>query len=90
MTKTLLLGLRDTRLRTCRGGTLEANLPVSRPTSSPQCTIACGTIQPLAHVLGVECSTPTAGPPWPSLETPARMYCGGDFVARLLGDFSGG
>ena len=27
--------LRDTRLRACRGGTLEANLPVSRPTSSP-------------------------------------------------------
>ena len=60
MAKTPFLGLRDTRLRTCRGGTLEANLPVSRPTSSPQCTIACGTIQPLAHVLGVECSTPTA------------------------------
>ena len=35
MTKTPFLGLRDTRLRACRGGTLEANLPVSRPTSSP-------------------------------------------------------
>ena len=35
MTKTPFLGLRDTRLHACRGGTLEANLPVSRPTSSP-------------------------------------------------------
>ena len=112
-------------------------------------------------MLGVECSTPTAGPPWPSLETPhrearrpkvpthapraraqrqrlerhvtrtprlpctrrgpasycprprssacettayargsrghpagletpARTYCGGDLVARLLNDFNGG
>ena len=24
------------------------------------------------------------------LEMPARAYCGGDFVARLLNDFSGG
>ena len=35
MTKTPFLGLRDTRLRACRGWTLEANLPVSRPTYSP-------------------------------------------------------
>ena len=35
MIKTPFLGLRDTRLCAYRGGTLEANLPVSRPTSSP-------------------------------------------------------
>ena len=29
------LGLRDTRVRACHIGTLEAILPVSRPTSSP-------------------------------------------------------
>ena len=28
--------------------------------------------------------------PWLDLEMPARMYCGGDFVARLLNDFNGG
>jgi len=28
--------------------------------------------------------------PWLGLETLARAYCGGDFVARLLNDFSGG
>ena len=27
---------------------------------------------------------------WLDLEMPARAYCGGDFVARLLNDFSGG
>ena len=41
-------------------------------------------------MLGVECSTPTAGPPWPGLETPARTYCGGDLVATLLNDLNGG
>ena len=28
--------------------------------------------------------------PWLGLEMPARAYCGGDFVARLLNDFNGG
>jgi hypothetical protein len=28
--------------------------------------------------------------PWLGLETPARTYCGGNFVARLLNDFNGG
>ena len=35
MTKTPFLGLRDNRLHAYRSETLEANLPVSRPTSSP-------------------------------------------------------
>ena len=35
MSKTPFLGLRDNRLHACRSETLEANLPVSRPTSSP-------------------------------------------------------
>ena len=52
MSKTPFLGLRDNRLRTRRSETLEANLPVSRPTSSPQCTFASGTIQPLVHACG--------------------------------------
>ena len=30
------------------------------------------------------------GTPWLDLEMPARAYCGGDFVARLLNDFNGG
>ena len=33
---------------------------------------------------------PTTKTPRLGLETPARTYCGGDFVARLLNDFSGG
>ncbi len=32
----------------------------------------------------------TTKTPWLGLETPARTYCGGDFVARLLNDFNGG
>ena len=28
--------------------------------------------------------------PWLDLETPARAYCGGDFVAKLLNDFYSG
>ena len=35
MSKTPFLGLRDNCLCSCRGGTPEVNLPVSRPTSSP-------------------------------------------------------
>ena len=32
----------------------------------------------------------TTKTPWLGLEAPARTYCGGDFVARLLNDFNGG
>ena len=33
---------------------------------------------------------PTTKTPWLGLETPARTYRGGDFVAKLLNDFNGG
>ena len=65
----------------------DGGTPVAKPRDARSHVLRRRLRGPASERLQRRLTTKT---PWLGLETLARAYCGGDFVARLLYNFNGG